>query len=608
MTNLHYNGVVLQNVLTRKFSQTVKMDPSDTDLEHHHFTIRVVSYVTSSQRQLVLNAPGKLGVGLQAFMTVVENEYEMRKKLMEPRGIFAFAVGGKTLLRADPTGVDGPVDVEHGPHPRSCDITYIHGKNLMRVEFEIEVDIMECVSPAPNGGVLSNRWSLTDRYNEDFDRTRTLHGRLRVQNSRFNPQLFRKLMIPALQSGFKRTAIDIVADRKGLEIEYTVTDQEVYAAPPGGATRWECVESTHSDDYGTNWFHDISLTVYGSKTMERQNLAWIACAVAQERLEIGQVQKDKSATVLPTSFAVIDYLHENRVEVRATVFLNVTRTLSEIADAGGMPMPTAFIGKHIQDSNFVLGQFAGEAYDRNVHWDGLTAPLDVTSDESLAGLFVCYLQSPCDPRHGVPVLETEAPPDEKKKPPKKYPPPKVNTSPGVLPPADLLGLNTSELKRAIYSSYKVETDYRTQQNAVQIPIAQSVRLTSQQQNPKTAFVVTMAPPTAKRILIVTATSIGNWPKLPRISPAKIGGVDIQLIGETQVAARTPVLLNDGKTRQYEARVEYEYSLSRAPKDNEKLVLGKIPWDSTKADDNFIPAEIFDPKLISGSQTHAIAPA
>jgi hypothetical protein len=163
-------------------------------------------------------------------------------------------------------------------------------------------------------------------------------------------------------------------------------------------------------------------------------------------------------------------------------------------------------------------------------------------------------------------------------------------------------LDKKEMERAVYTSYKIETDYRTQQNSVQLPIAASVKASSSggalKRGQPTAFVVTMAPPTTKRVLLVTASCLGNWPKLPKHKPASIGGVDVQVIGEAQIVARTPTLLNDGQTRMYEIRAEYEYSLSRPMADNENLVLGKIPWDSSKASDNFIPHDIFETDLIS----------
>mgnify|MGYP007073224293 CR=1 FL=1 len=47
-TTLFYNGVTLSNCWTKRFSQTMEMDESGTDLVFHKFTIRVQSVATAA--------------------------------------------------------------------------------------------------------------------------------------------------------------------------------------------------------------------------------------------------------------------------------------------------------------------------------------------------------------------------------------------------------------------------------------------------------------------------------------------------------------------------------------------------------------------------------
>lgn len=595
MTNLTYNGIVIRNVLTKRFSQQLVMDESDTDAMYSKFTIRVTGLVTAGQRVLAptVKTPG---FETQPFNVLASNEVFIRRALMEARGFFDMKVGNVSLLKCDPTGANGLRDSTNGPKPRHVDVVAIHGTDMMRVEFEIEVCILECISPnAANGGVLNNRWSLHDEYSEDFYRTRTLEGRLRVQDRRFNPNLLRRLIIPTLQPGFKRIRIDILADRTGLEIAYTVVDKETYASPPGGCSRWECVETTSSGDYGTTWHKDFNIVLYGSPNQPREMLLRTAAIVATERLEIRKFFKKPPNNPKTTlvSFSLIDYLSENKVEVRMSAILNSGVDSKEVA---GLPFPLTLAGKHIQDTSNLLGQFPNEKYDPKQNWDMTTEPLDVTGPISLAGLFVCQLQSPCQAQHGVPQLEKVPVPTYTTPPLSQYPPP-VNISPGNLPPADLSQLDKDSLDEGVYTSYNVETEYRTFTNTVQLPIARSVSSTNQADQPS-AFVVKLAPPTAKRYLVLTASRVANWPQLPIGKPANSNGVAIDLIGEGNIVSKTPRLLPDGKTRVYETRVEYEYALSRAPKTSENLYLGKLPWDGQSAAETILPgADVFSSELL-----------
>ena len=200
---------------------------------------------------------------------------------MEPRKLFVMSVGNDVLLQVGPRLVGqgtivvpvlaNPGDLNNGPKPLECTIASIVGTQLMPIEFAIEICTLECAEAANYSGVLNNRWSMKDSIDADFFTTRTINGRLRVADVNLNPQSFRGLVVPPLQAGFKREVIETTTSMDGLELEYTVTDKEMFAAPPSPATTWEATHMVSTGD-GVNTHGEINVTVSGSKEVDKTDL------------------------------------------------------------------------------------------------------------------------------------------------------------------------------------------------------------------------------------------------------------------------------------------------------------------------------------------------
>lgn len=563
-----YNGVTLTNVLTRRFLQTLVYDESNTDPYYHKFTITVQGYVHTIDSTTVNISTNKTTAN---GGTVASNEITLRQKLLEARKDFEMTIGGEKLLKVSHGGTTAGAqqDANNGPKPISVEVTKFLGSTsaggLMQVTFEIELCVVDCSQDNNQTGVLSNRWSASDAIDNNFYTTRTITGRLRVKHMGVNPQLFRNLVIPHLQRGFKRESITCTTSVDGLTMEYTVIDVEKFAASPSPATEWSGTYTLSTSD-GINNHGEVAIMMSGPRNADKVHMLEACALIIQSKLFVGRDH------VYIETAQIVDHLHENVIEIRVQTLDNPGTNQPLIKYALG----TVRLGKPLTSADI-------PGYDQT-KW-----PVPKRyGTTTLTNAFVCYLQSPCDDQH---VLSTgigggaggDVPPLDDTN---------VYTYEGVLATDSEVEGNYSASQAAnVYTHYSIDSDYITDPGALQLPIAASSVATIE-----TAKFISLHSATTRKIVRISAERLGDWPQIPPANTFAIGTLRAIPL-KISHRGRAPRLSADRKTQIFSIDLVYEYAFNRAPLPGEALSMGSLPWDTTIIAGNALPASALTAGII-----------
>jgi hypothetical protein len=584
-TTVIYNNITLRNVLTRRFDQTCEYDDSHTDLLFHKFTVSVRGYVHGYATPI-----NNMGITPINQLGVAESEVAIRQALAEPRREFKMLVGESILLHVraahDPgtsypaqsvpnprTIADGTwlADLNNGPKPTSVTVTNIVGSSLMVVEFTLELHCLDCPSANANqSGVLNNRWSVRDTIDESWLTTRTVTGRLRVTNPVMNPQSFRGWVVPPLQAGFIRQSIDIATTTDGLTLEYTVTDRETVASPPDPAIKWTGQHAAISED-GSSVFEEFQITVWGDKYTPKLELIRVAALVSEQRLGL---QKGKSVNTVQQA-SIISYLDENKIDMRLRTIRGSLDGKNDNVAALGFPTERlASLKTGVPD-----------------YKPDTNPAMPAYGTATITGLFVSYLQSPCNQNHWMAKV-TDKPSKESKA--VKGEGTKVTVYDGKAEPAKDVTINF-EAKENRYEFYELSTSIVTRHQTVQVPVSGRPASTAEAKKTRTSRFVVLAPATQVRTIKIVAERYGEWPKMPPATNIFAANRHIRLIGESEIVAHSTYSA-DKKTRRYHLEVEYTHGIDRPYQLEEKIAIGKLPWETASIDSLAIKPDTFDKKL------------
>lgn len=575
-TVVSYNGVTLTQCLTRRFEQEAVYDESQSDLQFFKFTVRVVGYVHGVTSATSVNATPNPG-GSDA----AAHHKAIRYLLGQPRGAFVMRVGadssnyttgGTVLLQANgltesavPSSLTNR-DVNNGPKPRVIDITEIAGNTLMRVEFEIEVNKIECDAngACPNSsGVLNNRWMVTDDVDQNFYTTRTFTGRLRVASSAVNANSFRSFVVPPLQPGMRRDSMQFTVTTDGLNLEYTVVDREVAFSPPAPATTWSFRHSERVEREGQLGFYStVQITLGGDRNCDKKKLIAIAASIAEAKL----LQKaNRNASILH-SIEVTDEYSDN------SSLIHLSGTARRVSDNAGalFGLATGRLGKPI-DAQDLAEVVAG--YDRNFSRGARTGEnIEVQGPISLVGAFAAYLQTPCNNTHAMYQSQGSETSSN---------PPASTTSSVSAYESESLGDDGSlsylneDSKSAAYTFFQMESNFVTDQLNAQCPIAKY----SGGSTPDTNVVVRLSGAVPKRIVTIQAERNGERPVIPyAVAQFSLGGITYRLLNDA-VSPGVPEYTALGSLV-YRVRAEYVYAMSRPIAVGDTYPVGVNPYDKT----------------------------
>ncbi|MGD9644323.1 MAG: hypothetical protein AB7U73_01335 [Pirellulales bacterium] len=558
-TTVTYNGVRLTNVQTEMFDQEAVYDESDTDLLYHRFRMAWVGIVHTDQlaRQVVTAG---------ASATATDSQTRVRALLMSPRGALSVQVGGSTLLAASPTGKSGSLDVNNGPKPRDCKITHIAGSQVLRIRWEVEVCLVECVSGRVSAGaVLNNRWSMEDDFDQNFFCRRTISGRLRIASGNgANPHLFRGLVMPPLERHFRWETGRFLATTNGLELEYQLVHQQVPESCPAPATTWS---GSHTESNSGSQFpiSEVQIHVEGPPTVSKSTLLRLAIQVAQAKIPVRNL-----ASIIEL-FAITNNLGENSVDV----VLRAKRMTALEADGILWGALAEDLLKPLELKDF--------PYDATV---SVAPPRDGSFAGTLAGLFVAYLQDPCSANHAFP--STGSAPTKPGKSEKGDKGPKLEYATTGALPTEANSYSSAQFE-AIYTHYQIGGEYLIDHHRCQCPIAGSAVGPRPTQ---TSALITLALPTAQRVITIAAERADKWPTIhaPKDYVDEAGGRAVLL--SHRILPQPPKLAPDGQQKLYAVDAEFVYALERAPDERAALRTGALPYAKFTAGENLMPADVY----------------
>ena len=542
-TNLTYNYILLQNVLTKEFDQELIYDESGTDPLYQRTMISVLGYVHDIQ------GAGPGGVFPQNGFTTTDIYNYVKSSLLNPRGNLLMTVGSATLYQCDPSN-----DVNNGPKPKHVRVTKIAGSKVFLVEFTIECAKVDCLNSSNSQGVLNNRWSLEDAIDYNLFTTRTLRGKLRLNSITLNPQTFRDWVLPPLQLGFRRDSMDFVTTPDGLVLEYAVVDSQQFAAPPPGVQNWTCDHTEGTNDGVTSTSH-IAIHLEGKPSVNKQQLISVGAQIVQAIL----AKQPFDQTTLIEQCAITDHMHNSSIDFQMTI-RQTNKTPQEYYTANLQTM-----GKPL-----VL-----PGYDPQ-QWP-VPSDVDIASP---TGLLISYLQTPCNDNHMV--SQAASPSTAPITSPRDGP--RISTSTGILTGTGSPGWSTEQLTAA-YTHYSVESHYDIHSMRLALPIAAAA---SGSISNTTRSVVTLGPPNAFRVVKTVAERFGTWPNLPPLASAYQDPTGLAvLVDKSEVKADGPLLSNDGSNRVFNIEQTLIYSLQRAPADGE-FRAAALPWMVEESGDRTIP--------------------
>jgi len=670
-TTLQYRNVSIVNCTLRNFEQTVVMDESNTDLLLHRFKISVTGWVTHE----ILEG---LGIFVNEDASIpkrwpAETMELLKKYLMHPRYRLILWIENQILLQvlgyenlgyatnpgADPNGrrrmptgsvAKGKVtkepdfdtlalfDVENGPIPESCRVTYVTGAKAFFVEFDIRASVVGCnqeeISKNPKAGqnvhrrkdapdgagynhaILNNRWQIEETRDADFMISRTFTGKL-VARSYAHSMLgdqtayYRYLVIPRLLRGFKREKMTFVQSRTGLELNYTVVDVQRYAAPPLPAIDWA---ATHTESVnaltGATGESSVSVWLKGAPNVKKRDLFIAAVRVVEHRLA-NMRGKAAQTKMIPVDFKMTDSMHLPELKLEVTA--------RRVVETGGFPS-TTYAGVII-DTLGTLPAVNSLMPDEPKLPNGKPEPNNLDRDEKVTnqwcrdkwptpipfngsapvGHFITYLQNPCFGYHGIPN-ESDLVPDDSEE--------TENLSSNVYNDPDELNIlvfegdqeqiafldsqiikpdeNVFSLAHLnnLYTHYEIESKYVTSQGLSAAPLATPAGSSQNQ-----LAIIRVSHPVTYRDVWVRGKRAGALPETP-VAPEinqDENGI-IERLVYSEIVPLPPQLTANRTDMEYEIEVFYRYALLRSPGSSDKLRAGSMPWDISTASTNSFSIE------------------
>lgn len=586
-TQIVYNGVLIQDVLTDGISHEVAKDSTGVDQIGVTVVADFTGIVHSSNNDFLgKKSPRQnLGDGLNIVLAA----------LTKDRRPFQMYIGTALLYdvrpgAAEPNAPNGTVtadldkmDIANGPEP-SVQILSIKSGTSATIKFRIKFTVPNCGggSARNDSGLVNFRFWIA----EDIDcRTwltrRTYTGRLRVAHKKIHPhQLARQIAIPPLQRGFRREVISMQEAEDGLHLAFTVADQEIIVAPPFspegkfGAVDWDAVHQVSTQSHGAVSVSDMTIRLTGPKTTSKEDLIALALRVVEAKTHVFSLFNNTNIFV--EHFGLKDVLAANDIEVSVRMRHTGEETYAlALFGIGG----NFDVGKPIGD--------LGIGFDDQVAFQpGQTA--------TLTGLFLSVLQTPCAPAKMPQAID---------KPPTNYEPQyKPGTpdtpSPGYIPEYDSESLSPGHLAQ-MYLDYEINSDLIVGSGRLALPTGAASDSTA----PSLA-IVKLHRETAMREIRIEATRVGKPPELPTPNVNFTDSNNIQhvQIGDAAIMPSVPQLSADSRRLLYGASMQIRYAMSRPPRIGESVAVGCLPYRTASPGDTSrsLPANIFvDPaKLLT----------
>ena len=363
-SSISYNGVTINNVLTKGMRHTAAFDSEDQDYLGSQIVLAITGVVHDGYFQGIGGSGSSAISDIKKFL----QSDQSAQALLTPKQDFVWKAktpaGEEVVFEVKPSsateaptkniiGQDGVhFDVEEGPKPKALNVVrYIPGTGSGNAGFfEIEYEIQFTVfnprggpSDHGNGGgtpfqkdkphtvkgsefpgvvLVSNKYSVQQTMDDRFYTILNYSGEIRRQGHFQNPpdaSTLQKMFvefIPCLYAGFARSTISWTQSKDGMTWSYTFTDKEVYAAPPNPASKWGGEFTCGLRENGTFMDLAVSVTLEGDPGVNPGDLLLRAFRVAFLRLGLyGSAVSPRYNEFIIDNISFTEKLADNTVSV-----------------------------------------------------------------------------------------------------------------------------------------------------------------------------------------------------------------------------------------------------------------------------------------------------
>lgn len=316
-----YNNVTIDSPDIKTIECSAVYDSTDTSVMFTRMVYRVQGVVRTDMQY-----------------SMAQNLVYLRQTLLVPRRGLLITIGNDVLNIGNGTADDAFDDVG-GPKPRSVTFTEILGTTFAFVSFEIEVGMQEGCEYA--GDVISHAYTVTHQLDARFYTKRTINGTIRVRqtSANNNAEAFRNLCVPSLPDGFQRKSMDFRLSANGLQLDYTIQDQEVFRVAPLNCTEARATFSQQMSNY--IWYSHFTMEVKGNKNQDQLAMFNDIFAVAKTRINFDD------PTMFVQQASIDEDLYDNVVRFQITVMNGVQKDQNGMLPANS----TMFTGIAGNDQN-----------------------------------------------------------------------------------------------------------------------------------------------------------------------------------------------------------------------------------------------------------------
>lgn len=583
MSEVTYNGVTLQDVLTHSIDQEPIYDqPGGVDQLYVRTTVTVqFTFHTITTANLGFSTGENFASGTEAALRLLNTN----------RRRFTMTIGGVTLFDIAPSATEENAQVEggknldlnHGPRPK-CKIDEINGIGVARGTFTVEFATPSCGEPSQNG-IINLRWWTGDDVDKNWYTTRTITGRLRVANKNVGPHAMRGLVFPPLQQGFRRERMTFNEDPNGLALDFTITDLEVYRAAPSPASTWRGNHRVMSQVPGATVVEsEVSVELNGAHDVQQTDLVLLGVKIIDTKLQLQQQGVGGGGDSAQKARAMIMFY-----AIDASLNDNDVRLICRIKHYGKDSEGFSFFNQ--------VGPQFGQPLPPGINVDGtsyspLKSRLLPGATAPLTTIMINKLQTPCNPAQMDQAFDTrvERNPSAEEGDGEK---PKIEENVQPIPPEpDLIGA-TQEHKDAPYLDYTTATEITKISNAAAMSIADDSETTKDD-----AAFVRFGPPVTKRYVYVKARRLNKQPDMPdpleEFQDSK---------GKTYFLLNSKVIERDiekdaNGSQVFTMKTQLEYLVSNNYDLNtEGFTQIKVPWLDGQAQDSEVTPSIFNIKPV-----------
>lgn len=585
--------------------------------------------------------------GATAGQLAVLNYRALRQALTEPRGSFQMWIGDNQILRATSAlrgathnagfTTAGPHsriqnetdkitshDLNNGPKILECEIDKIQGPHIFRVRWSVEVCLLHCeirggsksntedpYSAGVGGGVqgvvvgashvLSNRWTVEDRVDQNLETTRTYRGVLRTTTAMLNPNQFRSYCLPPLSMGMRRDSMSFATSMDSLTLSYTIVDKEVAFSAPFPALDWDFRWGVSAGD-GKIGVAEGSVRLRGHRNTKKGHLMQLGLEILESRLQWKAKNAGGKIRNFIEQLTIEDIYGSSSNEIHVSARVRLIGEATEEAADGFLPLPfrqaLTLLGVPIDKT---------DTNDHSPNYDRDWSPQGAGHHEvpgvledgvlPLAQAFSCALQEVCMSQPQSLGQNTQRPDLPQRDFAANEPP---GTDISYIPPGtDDIKTQRSRFSdqhhEAPYVDYHATAEFAIPEMTVPTPIAGPMNQPAYSSGggspiysysaDASTVAVSLTKPQCKYIVTVMAERIGETPVLPRMqkSFSDHNGIEYTLHAVNPQFA-PPQLGTNGEER-HALYVRYDYIMNRPPVlpgsafpgTEEDFLLPEIPW-------------------------------